>query len=105
VNILNKKSKGFICIDYTISLEYIYAQDGDGTIDIITDYMKPNIIQEFPKFLSNDKNSLDEKDKGKIINIKNSFYLLVGGINKIKNNKECMLSIYFNLIIQMTILI
>ena len=97
VNILNKKSKGFICIDYTISLEYIYAQDDDGTIyfiDIITDYMKPNIIQEFPKFLSNEKNSLDEKDKGKIINIKNSFYLLVGGINKIKNNKECMLSIY-----------
>ena len=96
VNLL-KKSKGFICIDYTISLEYIYAQDDDGTIyfiDIISDYLKPYIVQEFKKFLPCDNNSLGEKDKGKIIQIKNSYYLLVGGINKSNKNKECILSIY-----------
>ena len=96
-NILDKKRKGFICIDYTISLECIYAQDDDGTIyfiDIISDYLKPYIIQEFKKFLPNDNNSLGEKDKGKIIQIKNSYYLLVGGINKANKKKECILSIY-----------
>ena len=93
----NKKSKGFICVDYTISLEYVYIQDDNGSIyfiDIISDYANPFIVQEFPKFLPNDKNSLGEKDKGKIIQIKNSFYLLIGGVNKNKKNKECILSIY-----------
>ena len=98
VNILNsKKSKGFICIDYTISLECIYVQDDDGSIyfiDIINDYLKPCIIQEFPKFLKNEKNSLGEKDKGKIVQIKNSYYLFIGGIEKNKKNKDCILSIY-----------
>ena len=93
----DKKSKGFICVDYTISLEYVYIQDDNGSIyfiDIISDYANPFIVQEFPKFLPNDKNSLGEKDKGKIIQIKNSFYLLIGGVNKNKKNKECILSIY-----------
>ena len=92
-----KKSKGFICVDYTISLEYVYIQDDNGSIyfiDIISDYVNPFIVQEFPKFLPNDTNSLGEKDKGKIIQIKNSFYLLIGGVNKNKKNKECILSIY-----------
>ena len=93
----DKKSKGFICVDYTISLEYVYIQDDNGSIyfiDIISDYANPFIVQEFPKFLPNDKNSLGEKDKGKIIQIKNSFYLLIGGVNKNKKNRECILSIY-----------
>ena len=93
----NKKIKGFICVDYTISLEYVYIQDDNGSIffiDIISDYANPFIVQEFPKFLPNDTNSLGEKDKGKIIQIKNSFYLLIGGVNKNKKNKECLLSIY-----------
>ena len=93
----DKKSKGFICVDYTISLEYVYIQDDNGSIyfiDIISDYANPFIVQEFPKFLPNDKNSLGQKDKGKIIQIKNSFYLLIGGVNKNKKNKECILSIY-----------
>ena len=78
----DKKSKGFICVDYTISLEYVYIQDDNGSIyfiDIISDYANPFIVQEFPKFLPNDKNS---------------FYLLIGGVNKNKKNKECILSIY-----------
>ena len=78
VNILNKKSKGFICIDYTISLEFIYDQDDDGSIyliDIMSDYLKPCIIHEFKKFLPSENNSLGEKDKGKIMQINNSFYL------------------------------
>ena len=97
VNILNKKSKGFICVDYTISLECIYVQDDDGSIyfiDIMSDYLKPCIIQEFKKFLPCDNNSLGEKDKGKIIQINNSYYLLIGGINKTNKKKECILSIY-----------
>ena len=92
-----KKSKGIICVDYTISLEYLYVQDDNGSIyfiDIISDYSNPFIVQEFPKFLTNENNSLGEKDKGKIIQIKNSFYLLIGGVNKNKKNKECLLSIY-----------
>ena len=92
-----KKSKGFICIDYTISLEYVYIQDDNGSIyfvDVLSDYSNPYIIQDFPNFLPNDKNSLGEKDKGKIIQIKNSYYLLIGGVNKNKKNKECLLSIY-----------
>ena len=92
-----KKSKGFICVDYTISLEYVYVQDDNGSIyfiDIISDYSNPYIIHEFPKFLTNENNSLGEKDKGKIIQIKNSFYLLIGGVNKNNKNKECLLSIY-----------
>ena len=92
-----KKSKGFICVDYTISLEYVYIQDDNGSIyfiDIISDYVNPFIVQEFLNFLPNDTNSLGEKDKGKIIQIKNSFYLLIGGVNKNKKNKECILSIY-----------
>ena len=96
-NILNKKRKGFVWIDYTISLEYIYAQDDDGSIyfiDIIQDYQNPFIVKEFPKFLPNENNSLGEKDKGKIIQIKNSFYLLIGGKDKNTKNKDCILSIY-----------
>ena len=92
-----KKSKGLICVDYTISLEYVYVQDDNGSIyfiDIICDYSNPYIIHEFPKFLTNENNSLGEKDKGKIIQIKNSFYLLIGGVNKNNKNKECLLSIY-----------
>ena len=92
-----KKSKGIICVDYTISLEYVYLQDDNGSIyfiDIISDYSNPFIVQEFYMLLPNEKNSLGEKDKGKIIQIKNSYYLLIGGINKIKKNKECLLSIY-----------
>ena len=91
-----KKSKGFICVDYTISLEYVYLQDENGSIyfiDMISDSSNPFIIQEFNKFLPNENNSLGEKNKGKIIQIKNSFYLLIGGVNKNKN-KECLLSIY-----------
>ena len=97
VSILNKKSKGFVCVDYTISLECIYVQDDDGSIyfiDIMSDYLKPCIIQEFTKFLPCDNNSLGEKDKGKIIQINNSYYLLIGGINKTNKKKECILSIY-----------
>ena len=98
VNILtNKKSKGLICIDYTISLEYIYAQGDDGSIyfiDIINDYLNPCVVEEFPKFLPDEKNSLGEKDKGKIIQINNSFYLLIGGVYKNKKKKEYNLSIY-----------
>ena len=93
----NKKSKGFIWVDYTISLECVYLQDDNGSIyfiDIISDYSNPYIIQEFPKFLPNETNSLEEKDTGKIIQIRNSYYLLIGGINKNKKNKECLLSIY-----------
>ena len=93
----NKKSKGIICVDYTISLEYVYIQDDNGSIyfiDMISDCSNPYIIEEFPKFLPTEKNSLGEKDKGKIIKIKNSYYLLIGGVNKNKKNKECLLSIY-----------
>jgi hypothetical protein len=74
VNVLtNKKSNGLICIDYTISLEYIYAQGDDGSIyfiDIISDYLNPSVVKEFPRYLPDEKNSLGEKDKGKIIQIK-----------------------------------
>ena len=94
---LLKKSKGFICIDYTISLECIYAQDDDGTIyfiDIISNYLQPYIIKEFKNFLPCDNNSLGERDKGKIVQIFSNYYLLVGGINKANKNKHCILSIY-----------
>ena len=98
VNVLsNKKSKGLICIDYTISLEYIYAQGDDGSIyfiDIISDYLNPSVVKEFPKYLPDEKNSLGEKDKGKIIQIRNSFYLMVGGVYKNNKTKVCNLSIY-----------
>ena len=42
----NKKSKGFIWVDYTISLECVYLQDDNGSIyfiDIISDYSNPYI--------------------------------------------------------------
>ena len=94
---LLKKSKGFICIDYTISLECLYVQDDDGTIyfiDIIRDYSQPYIIKEFKNFLPCDNNSLGERDKGKIVQIFSNYYLLVGGINKENKNKNCILSIY-----------
>ena len=97
VAILAGKSKGLICIDYTISLDMIYGQDDDGSIyfiDLKNDLLRPYIIKEFTKFLPNEKNSLGEKDKGKIIQINNSFYLLIGGINKFNKNKECILNIY-----------
>ena len=97
VSLLAGKSKGLICIDYTISLDMIYAQDEDGSIyfiDMITDLKRPYIIKEFTKILPNEKNSFGEKDKGKIIEINNSFYLLIGGINKFNKSKECVLNIY-----------
>ena len=94
VNIItNKKTKGFICIDYSISLDFIYAQCDDGTIfffDIMQDFGKYNILKEFPKFLGNLKNFDGEKDKGKIILLKNSYYLLIGD----RNDQNCILSIY-----------
>ena len=49
-----KKNKGIICIDYTISLEYIYIQDDEGTIyfiDIYTDPLNPYIIKFFPQII------------------------------------------------------
>ena len=41
----------------------------------MSDYLKPCIIHEFKKFLPSENNSLGEKDKGKIMQINNSFYL------------------------------
>ena len=83
------RNKGIICIDYTISYEYIYIQDEEGSIffiDIISDPLNPYIICCFHKFLKNN----NENNKGKIIQIKNSFYLFVG--ENIKN--KLVLNIY-----------
>ena len=89
----SRKNKGFIFVDYTISYEYIYLQDEEGTIffiDIITDVLNPYIIGYFPKFLKN----ASDKNKSKIIKIKNSFYLFAS-----ENNKDkIILNIYLILI-------
>ena len=98
-NIYNKiykkswRNKGIICVDYTISYEYIYIQDEEGSIffiDIINDVLNPYIICCFPKFLRNS----NENNKGKIIQIKDSFYLFIG--ENIKN--KFILNIYLIII-------
>ena len=99
----SRKNKGIICVDYTISYEYIYIQDDEGNIffiDIISDPSNPNIISFFPKFLKNENNFEGEKNKGKIIKIKNCFYLFIGendSYNK-KNKNKTILNIYLILI-------
>ena len=89
----SRKNKGFIFVDYTISYEYIYLQDEEGTIffiDIITDLLNPYIVGYFPTFLKN----ASDKNKSKIIKIKNSFYLFAS-----ENNKDkIILNIYLILI-------
>ena len=87
------KNKGIISVDYTISYEYIYIQDEEGNIffiDIISDVLNPYIICFFPKFIKNS----NENNKGKIIQIKNSFYLFIS-----ENAKDkLILNIYLILI-------
>ena len=87
------KNKGIICVDYTISYEYIYIQDEECNIffiDIISDILNPYIVCCFPKFLKNSKG----ENKSKIIKIKNSFYLFIS--ENIKN--KVILNIYLILI-------
>ena len=98
-----KKNKGIICVDYTMSFEYIYIQDDEGSIffiDIITDPLNPYIVCCFPKFLKGTINCEGEKNLGKIINIRNSFYLFVGETNldDKKNKNKYILNIYLILI-------
>ena len=99
----NKKNKGIICVDYTISFEYIYIQDDEGSIffiDIITDPLNPYIVCSFKKYLKNGKNIEGEKNLGKIKQIKNCYYLFVGESdvdNKNTKNKY-ILNIYLILI-------
>ena len=87
------KNKGIISVDYTISYEYIYIQDEEGNIffiDIISDVLNPYIICFFQKFIKNS----NENNKGKIIQIKNSFYLFIS-----ENAKDkLILNIYLILI-------
>ena len=99
----NKKNKGIICVDYTISFEYIYVQDDEGSIffiDIITDPSNPSIVCCFQKFLNGKNNIEGEKNKGKIIKIQNSFYLFVGetDIDNKKTKNKYVLNIYLILI-------
>ena len=94
-----KKNKGIIYVDYTISFEYIYIQDDEGSIffiDIISDPLNPCIVCCFPKFLKGTKNADDEKNIGKIRQIKNSFYLFVGetDLDNKKNKNKYVLNIY-----------
>ena len=87
------RNKGIINVDYTISYEYIYIQDEEGNIffiDIISDVLNPYIICFFPKFIKNS----NENNKGKIINIKNSYYLFVSENTK----NKLILNIYLILI-------
>ena len=87
------RNKGIICVDYTISYEYIYIQDEEGNIffiDIIYDSLNPYIISFFPKFLKDS----NENNKGKILEIKNSFYLFIGENSK----NKIILNIYLILI-------
>ena len=87
------KNKGIICVDYTISYEYIYIQDEECNIffiDIISDVLNPYIVCYFPKFLKNSK----VESKSKIIRIKNSFYLFISETIKSK----VILNIYLILI-------
>ena len=95
----NKKNKGIICVDYTISFEYIYIQDDEGSIffiDIISDPSNPYIVCCFQNFLNGKKNIEGEKNKGKIIQIKNSYYLFVGetDVDDKKNKNKYILNIY-----------
>ena len=87
------RNKGIINVDYTISYEYIYIQDEEGNIffiDIISDVLNPYIICFFQKFIKNS----NENNKGKIIQIKNSFYLFIS-----ENAKDkLILNIYLILI-------
>ena len=87
------KNKGIISVDYTISYKYIYIQDEEGNIffiDIISDVLNPYIICFFQKFIKNS----NENNKGKIIQIKNSFYLFIS-----ENAKDkLILNIYLILI-------
>jgi len=99
----NKKNKGIICVDYTISFEYIYIQDDEGSIffiDIITDPLNPYIVCCLPKFLKGGNNFEGEKNLGKIIAIKNSYYLFVGETNldDKRNKNKYILNIYLILI-------
>ena len=94
-----KKNKGIICVDYTISFEYIYVQDDEGSIffiDIITDPSNPSIVCCFQKFLKGKNNIEGEKNKGKIIKIQNSFYLFVGetDVDNKKTKNKYVLNIY-----------
>ena len=87
------KNKGIICVDYTISYEYIYIQDEECNIffiDIISDVLNPYIVCYFPKFLKNSK----VENKSKIIKIKNSYYLFIS--ETIQN--KVLLNIYLILI-------
>ena len=99
----NKKNKGIICVDYTISFEYIYIQDDEGSIffiDIKTDPLNPYIVCYFKKYLKGGKNIEGEKNLGKIKKIKNSYYLFVGETdvdNKNTKNKY-ILNIFLILI-------
>ena len=99
----NKKNKGIICVDYTISFEYIYVQDDEGSIffiDIVTDPSNPGIVCCFQKFLNGKNNIEGEKNKGKIIKIQNSFYLFVGetDVDNKKTKNKYVLNIYLILI-------
>lgn len=99
----NKKNKGIICVDYTISFEYIYIQDDEGSIffiDIISDPLNPYIVCCFSKFLSHKNNIEGEKNLGKIKQIKNSFYLFAGetDLDNKSSKKKFTLNIYLILI-------
>ena len=99
----NKKNKGIICIDYTISFEYIYIQDDEGSIffiDILSEPQNPYIICYFKKFLKGTKNVYDERNLGKIKRIKNDFFLFVGETypDDKKTKNKYILNIYLILI-------
>ena len=94
----NRKNKGIVCVDYTISFEYIYIQDDEGSIffiDIISEPQEPYIICRFKKFLNNTKNIDGDNNLGKIKIIKNDYYLFVGDTN---DNKKYIINIYLILI-------
>ena len=99
----SKNNKGIICVDFTISFEYIYIQDDEGSIffiDIISDPLNPYIVCCFEKFLKGKKNIEGEKNLGKIKNIKSNFYLFVGDTNADKkmNKNKYILNIYLIII-------
>ena len=107
VNLL-KKSKWFICIDYSISLEYIYIKDDNGT-NLFYRYNKRLFADLYNKriwkFLNCGNNSLGKRDKGKIIENFSNYYLLVGGINKANKNKNCILSYIWSKLIIIIVII
>ena len=104
IDIFNKKkSKGIICVDATISQEYIYIQDEEGSIcfiDIISDPLKPSQVSFFNKFLKRKVNAEGEKNKGKIIYIKNSYYLFIGDtdLDRKKEKNKYILNLFLILI-------